>query len=107
MTSGRTISTDKATNCYRGNRRHWPFFPQHSGIKPNERGAAQFIAHKQVRQCAARRLINMADKSKIKKEFRRFFKSIGKRIYGSFSWEIEKKKLRNFPVIFDFAVSSQ
>lgn len=29
-------------------------------------------------------------------------KKIGKKKYGSFPWEIKKKKLRNFPVIFDF-----
>ncbi len=29
-------------------------------------------------------------------------KKIGKGRYGGFSWEIKKKNLRNFPVIFDF-----
>lgn len=29
-------------------------------------------------------------------------KKIGKRRYGGFTWEIKKKNLRNFPVIFDF-----
>ena len=29
-------------------------------------------------------------------------KKIGKGRYGGFPWEIKKKNLRNFPVIFDF-----
>ncbi len=29
-------------------------------------------------------------------------KKPGKKKYGSFPWEIKKKDLKNFPVIFDF-----
>lgn len=29
-------------------------------------------------------------------------KKIGKKRYGGFPWEIKKKNLRNFPVLFDF-----